>query len=645
MPNSRADAAATPSVSTDAFSLPTPRVTLGGLLGRALAANHRGRLSNFIVDEKSPAIALYHPDAVNRNVEGDWYGEHAGKWLYAAAKSAARTGDVKLAANVKRVADYLVGVQDDDGYLGTYAPERRFMRKQSPGPRTWNGAPAQRTWDIWNHTCLLLGLLETHKCFPHPNYLAAARRIGDLCWHTLTAGDIDITDLGLHHGMSATVLLDAAMELHVATGDRKYLSLATLILKQAERQPGLELLTQALAGVDAAEISTGKAYQLCWNLVGLAKLHKVTGDAQYLNAVEKLWASIREHHLTLGGGPWGGVGLRSREIFNHRGIFSPQGYVETCSILSWIQLNRELLSISGEAKYADEIERAAYNDLLGACAPNGEDWCYYSFPNGKRVFTTYWRCCKSSGAMAMEELPAIAYGVNAQQDLVINLYGAGTASLPTLFAGVVSLEQITRYPFDGEIRIVVNPEITARFSIRMRIPSWAEGAAIRVNGEVTARPPVPGRYAVLERQWQRGDVIDLTLPMTVALHAKVSRSLQESTGPDGLPIEQEVMRRDYVAVTRGPLVYATSLIDGFKMEETIRLPNVSANTGATANADALLEVIDTPPGYDGPAIRMNLGYRPPLIFHPYFEAGGRADGTWRLTWMAVTQDSARESKV
>ena len=317
------------ALSTSKPVLAAPHVSLGGLLGKALSANQTGRLSHFIVDETSPAIALYGADAVSRNREGDWYGEHAGKWLYAAAKAAARTGDDKLASSVQRVADYLVGIQDADGYLGTYAPEVRFMRKQELGPRTWNGAPGRRTWDIWNHTCLILGLLEAYKLFPKSAYLAAASRIGDLCWQTLTAGQINITELGLHHGMSATVLLDAALDLHVATGDRKYLNLATLILEQANQRPELELLEQALAGADAADISTGKAYQLCWNLVGLAKLHKITGNLQYLRAVENLWTSIRKHHLTLGGGPWGGVGLRSREIFNHHSVFSPHGFVET----------------------------------------------------------------------------------------------------------------------------------------------------------------------------------------------------------------------------------------------------------------------------------------------------------------------------
>ncbi|MEO8101166.1 MAG: beta-L-arabinofuranosidase domain-containing protein [Betaproteobacteria bacterium] len=604
-------------------------------MGKALAASRRGRLSHFIKDENSPAIRLFSPEAVSRNLEGDWYGEHAGKWLYAAAKAAKAANGAEgglLAASVQRVADYLVGVQDVDGYLGTYAPERRFMHKQEPGPRTWDGAPGKRTWDIWNHSCLILGLLEVHRHFPKAEYLAAARRIGDLCWNTLAAGEINITELGGHHGMSATVLIDGAVELHFATGEQRYLNLAKLILQQADQRPELELLKKALAGADAAEISTGKAYQLCWNMVGLAKLHKATGDARYLRAVENIWTSIRQHHLTLGGGPWGGVGLRSREVFNHHSVFSPLGYVETCSVLSWIQLNRELLAITGEAKYAEEIECAAYNDLLGACAANGEDWCYYSFPNGKRVFTTYWRCCKSSGAMALEELPEIAYSLSEGQGVAVNLYGPGHATLPIANAGAVGLEQITKYPFEGNIRIIVKPEHAAHFSIKLRIPAWANRAEIQVNGAGFESPAVPGTFAVLERDWQSGDEITLQLPMSPAMHWKSSRSVQESRGPDGSPIEQEVMHVGYMAIKRGPLVFATGLIDGFKIQETIHL--------ADGVGDNLLELIDAPPGFDGPAIRLNLDYRPPLVFHPYYEAGGRKDGTWRLTWMHVTPETA-----
>ncbi|MGH8179277.1 MAG: glycoside hydrolase family 127 protein [Steroidobacter sp.] len=603
------------------------RVRLGGVLGAALDANRSGRLTQFVSGATSPPIALFDPAHVRQNHEGDWYGEHAGKWLYAAARAANRTANAALTANVRRVADYLIGVQDADGYLGTYAPERRFMHKQPRAARTWDGAPSLRTWDIWTHSYLVLGLLEVYSYFPERAYLAAAQKIGDLCWRTLTTGGVDITELGNHFGMSATVFLDPAVELYFASRDEKYLDLAKLIVKQADERPELALLSQALAGVDASEIATGKVYQLCWNIVGVAKLYKATGEAQYLSAVRHLWENVRTHHLTLGGGPWGGVGHRSREVFNHYTVFSPYGYVETCSTLAWIQLNRELLGLTGEAKYAEEIERSAYNDLLGAQAPNGEDWCYYSFPNGERVHTTYWRCCKSSGAIALEELPPIAYSITAHDSVAINLYGPGEATLRTAQAGVVQLEQATDYPFDGAVRIRVNPERPSHFAILLRIPTWAGGATLKVNAVDWTHPATPGAFVVVEREWRRNDEITLQFPMAPMLHRRSSHSVQESKAPDGAPIRQEVMRYDHVAITRGPLVYATGLIDGFKSAETIRMPD--------DEEISLLELVDAPSGYHGPAIRLNLRCRDSLTFLPYYEAGGRTDGAWRLTWMQV----------
>jgi len=602
-------------------------VRLEGVLGEALAANHRGRLSHFIVDESSPAIAIFAPVNVNTNHAGDWYGEHAGKWLYAAAKAAARTRDEKLLKSIQRVADYLTGLQDASGYMGNYAPERRFMRKQPPKLLTWDGAPCARTWDIWTHSYMILGLLEVHRHFPNARYLEAACRIGDLCWDTLTRGGIDITDLGNHHGMSATVLIDPALELHFATDERRYLDLALLVLEHAERSPRHALLTQALAGADASEIATGKGYQILWNVLGLAKLYRATRDAAYLRAAGNLWRNIRECHLTLGGGPWGGVAHRSREVFNPGTVFSPYGYVETCSTLAWMQLNRELLCIIGDAVYAEEIERSAYNDLLGAQAPNGEDWCYYSFPNGRRVHTTYWRCCKSSGAMALEELPAVAYGVSQDGGIKVNLLGPSEAVLKLPASGNVRIEQRTAYPFEGIVTLRVWPERTTSFNIHVRIPEWAQGAAMRVNEDSIAPAPLPGTYARIERSWHAGDVITLSLPMRPRAHHRTYRNVQESQAPDGLPVSQEVMHFDYLAITRGPLVYATDLIDGYKIDETLRLE--------AGPADTWLQTVQPINGEPGSDIRLQPVGRPALTFQPYYRAGGRRDRAWRLTWMTL----------
>lgn len=599
---------------------PLGAVTLGGLLGEAVEANRKGRLSHFITDEHSPAIALFAPEIVAGDEEGDWYGEHAGKWLVAATRAAVRAGDDALLARVVRVADYLIEHQDADGYLGNYAPSRRFMVKQPPKPVTWDGAPALRTWDIWTHSYLVLGLLELWKAAGDDRYLKAARKIGDLCWRTLSEDGIAITDLGNHFGLSATVLIDPAVELYLATGEQRYLALARLVVDQAEQEPRNRLLSMALAGADPSEIATGKAYQLLWNLVGLAKLHRATGEERYLTAVRNIWQAVRAHHLTLGGGPWGGVAHRSREVFNPAGVFSPEAYVETCSTMAWIQLNRELLAILGDAEFAQEIERSAYNDLLGAQAPDGEDWCYYSFPNGRRTHTTYWRCCKSSGAMALEELSAIAYGVTADGAVAINLLGSSDAEIVLSPIGAVRLRQRGAYPFEGSITIEVTPAAPARFAVDVRIPDWAEHPVLHVGDERFAA--TAGRYARIERDWKPGDMVTLDLPMPVTVHRATQRNVQESLAPGNVPVAQEVMRYDFIAVTRGPLAYATGLVDGFKRGETVRF---ARDPVAVA---------------DGETIRLEPEGRAPIVFEPWYRAGGRQDGIWRLTWLGLTEADA-----
>ncbi len=600
------------------------QVTLDGLLGQALAANRAGRLSTFIVDEHSAPISIFGQAHKQQNHEGDWYGEHAGKWLSATARAVAQGGQPQLQAALRRVADWLVSQQDPDGYLGNYAAERRFTVPQPPKPESWNGEPALRTWDIWTHSYLILGLLETWRALGDAAYLQAACRIADLCWQALESG-IDITTLGNHHGMSATVLLDPAADLYLVTGEPRYLALAERILQQANANPRLALLDKALAGEDAAFIATGKAYQLSWNLVGLAKLHKATGNPAYRTAVDNLWQNIREQHLTLGGGPWGGVAHRSREVFNAPRTFFPQAYVETCSVLAWMQLNRELLAITGHARYADELERTAYNDLLAAMAPNGEDWCYYTYPNGRRIHTTYWRCCKSSGAMAVEELPQVAYGVAADGGLRVNLYGPGQATLAHAQAGRVCLQQATRYPFEGTVVITVQPEVTAAFSIGVRIPGWADNAAIAVNGQPRAVEVGSDGFVQLQRRWQAGDCIELRLPMQPRLHHAANINVQESRAPDGSPVAQEVLRWEYVGLSHGPLVYATGLVDGYKTDETLRLP-------AAPPAQWLQVGEDTG---DGAPITLLLDERAPLRWEPYYRCGGREHGSWRLSWLSL----------
>jgi hypothetical protein len=231
--------------------------------------------------------------------------------------------------------------------------------------------------------------------------------------------------------------------------------------------------------------------------------------------------------------------------------------------------------------------------------------------------------------MALEELPAIAYGISRDGRVSVNLFGPSAAVLNVPGAGEVRLEQTTTYPFDGEVAIRVTPSRPASFAIHVRIPAWAEGASVLVNGVSVASSPSIGAYAQIERTWRENDVIALSFPMRPRPHRRTNRNVQESQAPDGSYVSQEVLHFDYLAITRGPLVYATGLIDGYKTEETLRVD--------IAPSDAWLEAVPTTNGH-GPDVRLRPVGRPPLIFSPYYRAGGRRDHSWRLTWMQLAPE-------
>lgn len=592
-----------------AMRLPAPRqVSVSGLLGTSIEAGRRGRLHHFIDGPSSRPIALFAPEAVEKNFAGDWNGEHAGKWLYTAARAASRANDVELARKVRQVADYLVSRQEASGYLGTYAAS-------APSRMTAPRVTSNRTWDLWVHAYLIIGLLEVNKYYPDKRYLETARKIGDLCYELFVTQQRSVADMGNHLGLSGTVLLEPALDLFDATGEARYLELARAVAAQMEARPALEVVGKSLKGADLQQIGDGKIYQLLWTFTGLAKLYAATGSADYRKAIEHAWSETSSRHLTLDGGPWGGIAAH-HEVFNPRDYWTPSGFVETCNTMSWIHLNRELLRLTGEARYAEEIEKTAYNSLIGAQDPNGEDWYYFSFPNGRRNNTYYWACCKSSGALALEELPPLMFG-ETKDGVAVNFYAPSTAKLRA-GSSAVALSVQTGYPRSGDISVAVDPAVPAAFTVLLRIPSWAEGATVAVNGKPAGGSPRAGDYYRISRTWTRGDTVKLVLPMRIRM---ARQSQVEMQG------QQEIARLDYFAFERGPLVFATGLIDGYKHQETLQLPG--------KGAEAMVSEAPAPGGAEGPAIQLRIPGRQPIVFLPFYEAGGRSDGKWRSTWMQV----------
>jgi DUF1680 family protein len=455
---------------------------------------------------------------------------------------------------------------------------------------------------------MTLGLLEVNKYFPNEKYLNAAKKIGDLFLNTFGEGKGDVTKYGTRYGISATILMEAAIELYKNTSDKKYLDFAEWVVKKMEETEGIKLVAVGLNNGDMETVGDGKAYQVLWNLTNLAKLYEITGKPEYLKAVENAWTNVRDFHLSIAGGPWGGIG-KHLELFNRKGYWSPYGFVETCSTMQWIQLNKQMLHLTGDAKYAQEIERSAYNALLGARYTNGVDWSYHSFTNGSWHVAHFNDCCPSSGVMALEELTSVIY-TKRDNGIAVNVFTDSE-----VLNGKFKITQKTQYPFDGNIQITTTSSGKDEVPLFIRIPDWASNVSITVNGkaiEATSKD-----YIRIQRTWKDKDVVAINFPMELKLH----QANEDALVPQGKG--EEIYSVNWFALSKGPLVFAADgLIDGRDREKVLSVPS--------SVASEMFTPVPNPYGAR-PGYQLKVSGET-LVFVPYYEAGGAKANNWRLTW-------------
>lgn len=583
-------------------------VVIKGVLGEAITAGRKGRLTSLPNWNDGQLIKIFSKEVRDQHDKMDWYGEHAGKWMYTTALAVRNSKDAELKALLLKTADELVSFQDANGYLGDYGPTINI---------TSTTTNHRRSWDTWNLSYMTLGLLEVNKYFPNEKYLNAAKKIGELFLNTFGEGKADVTKYGTRYGISATILLEPVVELYKTTNDKRYLDFAEWVVATMEKTEGIKLIAVSLnPNGDMENVGDGKAYQILWNLTNLAKLYEITGKADYLKAVENAWANVKDFHLTIAGGPWGGIG-KHLECFNRKNYWSPYGFVETCSTMQWIQLNKQLLHLTSNAKYAQEIERSSYNALLGARYTNGLDWSYHSFTNGSWHVAHFNDCCPSSGVMALEEVIPVVFA-KMQNGIAVNLFTEGEMTMP-LGKKTFKISQKTNYPFDGNIEVKVTGSGKETVPVFVRIPDWATNASININGKaVDASTIKPNEYFKIDRVWKDNDVVAINFPMELKLH----QAKEDALVPQGKG--EEIYSVNWFALSRGPLVFsANGLIDGKDREKTLSITSSSANDIFTPA---------TNPYGSRPAFELKSSGEK-LLFVPYYEAGGAKLNNWRLTWI------------
>jgi DUF1680 family protein len=458
-------------------------VHVDGWLGHRIDLNVSQRL---LAVDLRPLLAGFQ----HRPGDHPWIGEHLGKWLHAATLAWAYTGDPALRAKLDSAVRELLATQEPDGYLGTYAPGKRF------------GLYPDADWDVWVHKYDLIGLLTYYRYTGNAAALAAARRIGDLLIATFPARE-SILRAGTHVGMAATSVLEPVVQLYRLTGDSRYLEFARYLVRAYDEPDGPAIVHSLLTVKRVDLTANGKAYEMLSNLVGLCELARVTGDHQLLDAVENAWTDIVRNRLYLTGT------ASTHEHFGNdhelpNGVDADVG--ETCVTTTWIQLNLQLLRLTGRPEPADEIERALYNHLTAAQSPRGDDWCYFTPLEGSKHYDSGITCCHSSGPRGLALAPTAAY-LQSAGTIFVNTFETSRAQF-VVDGTPVELVQQSAFPRDGKAGLTIHAKAPVRFALKIRVPAWA--APLRA-GNVVAH----GGWATLgERVWRDGDHVDLAFALS-----------------------------------------------------------------------------------------------------------------------------------
>ncbi|MBN2314183.1 MAG: glycoside hydrolase family 127 protein [Sedimentisphaerales bacterium] len=446
-----------------------------------------------------------------------WQGEHVGKWLHAATLAYQATGDERIKVLLRETVDQLIDAQDTEGYLGTYAPQRRFYNPDD--------TLAKGSWDVWTHRYLIYGLLVYDRLFHDHRAVACCVRMGDLLMASFGPGKRDITSVGTRNGLSTVVLLESMVMLYERTGEERFLRFAENIVDCIERNPRLRLSAVMRDSADVSIPGDGKAYQLMATFLGYAELYRHTGEHEYLDPVLAGWDAIRERHLYETGGPWSfkSNDVRNHECFTPSYFYHPTNCVETCSTTTWIQLSLLLWRITGEARFAAEAERAIFNHLIGAQSPNGNDWAYFTMPNQpQRGYKDEVTCCASSGPRALEMIAQHLSGTSGRI-LIVNSYLSRTVPLAELTGREGELIVEGNYPFEEEVTLRADLAQPTRLTLDLNLPIGVKSMQIEVDGERQNLERRPSGYYRLARLWKPGDTVRITFEFLLSVHFHGSR--------------------------------------------------------------------------------------------------------------------------
>lgn len=483
-------------------------------------------------------------------------GEHRGdfsfddtdpyKVIEGASYSLAVHYDARLDHYLDSVIHLIAAAQEPDGYLTTCVTNKCKRLSGWWGSRRWEKINSH---ELYNSGHMIESAVAHYKATGKRTFLNVAIKNADLICNTFGPGE------GQIHRPSGHPIVEMALcKLYKVTGSRRYLDMARYFVEETGRGTDghrLSEYSQDHKPILRQQEIVGHAVRAGYLYSGVADVAALTGDTAYFHALERLWNNMAGKKLFI----TGGMGSRAQgEGFGpDYELNNMTAYQETCASIGNVFWNYRMFLATGEGKYVDVYERALYNGVLSGVSLSGDKFFYdnplESMGQHERQHWFGCACCPGNVTRFVASVPQYQYAVRGS-DIYVNLYIQGTADV-----NGVRLAQQTRYPWDGDITVTVDPKRSRRFALRFRIPGWAGACpvgtnlyhfadssrpfTVKVNGREMVGEPVDG-YMVIDRRWMRGDRVEISLPMEVRRVA-ANDNVEDDRGK--------------YALERGPIVY------------------------------------------------------------------------------------------
>jgi uncharacterized protein len=530
------------NVKDSLHSLPLNQIKIRGYLGDRIDQCIEKRI------KAQDYLHLIEPFKY-RNETRLWQAEFWGKWILSAIAAFEYNRDPELLVMIKEATEGLIATQTPDGYIGNYAPAARLTQ-----------------WDIWGTKYTLLGLLASYDISNDKETLRAACKLADNLLTMVGPGKTDIVKTGNYRGMPSSSVLEPIILLYRHTKEDRYLNFAKYIVGQWETSDGPGLISKAIKGIAVADrfpfpsswwsYENGqKAYEMMSCYEGLLELYRITDQPEYLKAVELAVQNILDDEINLAGS-----GTAFECFYHGRAQQTEPAYhtMETCVTFTWIKLCNNLLRLTENPLYADQIEKSVYNALLASLKDNASQIAKYSplegtRHEGEKQCGMNINCCNANGPRAFTLISGMACQVS-KDGIYINLYSESSANVSLNGGEKIRIEQNTGYPANDRIEITLHPDKPATFTLALRIPAWSEVTSILVDS-IKAQNILPGTFYKIRRNWKSGDKVIIQLDLRGRL----------------------ILLNGYQAILRGPVLLArdSRFGDGFVDETAVVVHNNS----------------------------------------------------------------------